>query len=75
MAYFCEIRTAESALLKRDGGFATEDAAKIAGREDARKMKSSCQSVPQTISRALLRTRRCITRITNFNKKQILASG
>ncbi len=27
-------------MLKRDGGFATQDAAKTAGREDAKKMKN-----------------------------------
>ena len=30
-------------VLKRDGGFPTQDAAKIAGREDAKKMKNSRQ--------------------------------
>jgi len=28
-------------VLKRDGGFATQDAAKNAGREDAKKIKNS----------------------------------
>jgi hypothetical protein len=32
-----------SRLLKRDGGVATQDAAKIAGREDAKKMKNMRQ--------------------------------
>jgi hypothetical protein len=43
MAWFYEIRTSSNAVLKRDGGFAAQDAAKLARREDARKMKSSCQ--------------------------------
>lgn len=43
MAYFYEIRSADNTLLKRDGGFATQDAAKTAGREDAKKMKNSRQ--------------------------------
>ena len=43
MAYFYEIRSADNTLLKRDGGFATQDAAKTAGREDAKKMKNSPQ--------------------------------
>jgi hypothetical protein len=30
-------------MLKRDSGFAVQDAAKIAGREDAKKMKSMRQ--------------------------------
>ena len=43
MSFFYEIRSADNALLKRDGGFATQDAAKIAGREDAKKIKNSRQ--------------------------------
>jgi hypothetical protein len=47
MAYFYEIRSSTNAVLKRDGGFATQDAAKNAarlparqGRENAKKMKN-----------------------------------
>jgi hypothetical protein len=43
MAWFYEIRSADNTLLKRDGGFATQDAAKIAGCEDAKKIKDSRQ--------------------------------
>ena len=43
MARFYEIRSSNNTLLKRDGGFATQDAAKIAGREDAKKIKNSRQ--------------------------------
>jgi len=43
MAWFYEIRNSNNAVLKRDGGFATQVAAKIAGREDTKKMKSSRQ--------------------------------
>ena len=43
MAWFYEIRNSNNAVLKRDGGFATQDAAKIAGRADAKKMKNSRQ--------------------------------
>ena len=39
MAWFYEIRSSDSTVLKRYGGFPTQDAAKIAGREDAKKMK------------------------------------
>lgn len=39
MAWFYEIRSADDAVLKRDGGFANPDAAKIAAREEAEKMK------------------------------------
>jgi hypothetical protein len=41
MAFFYEIRSADNNILKRDGGFATQDAAKMAAREDAKKMKNS----------------------------------
>ncbi len=43
MAWFYEIRSSNSARLRRDVGFPTQDAAKIAGREDAKKMKNSRQ--------------------------------
>src|SRR6267378_7771661 len=43
MSFFYEIRSADDTLLKRDGGFATQDAAKIAGRADAKKIKNSRQ--------------------------------
>jgi hypothetical protein len=39
MAFFYEIRGADNSVLKRDGGFATQDAAKTAARDDAKKMK------------------------------------
>jgi hypothetical protein len=41
MAWFYEIRSSNNAVLKRDGGSATQDAAKIAGRADAKKIKNS----------------------------------
>jgi hypothetical protein len=41
MAWFYEIRSSTNTLLKREIGFATQDAAKTAGREDAKKMKNS----------------------------------
>jgi hypothetical protein len=41
VAFFHEIRGSDDAMLKRDGGFPTQDAAKIAGREDAKKIKNS----------------------------------
>ena len=43
MAWFYEIRSSNNAVLKRDGGFATQDAAKAAGREDAKKIRNSRQ--------------------------------
>jgi hypothetical protein len=46
VTWFYEIRSSNNAALKRDGGFPTQDAKKIAGREDAEKMKNSGQSRP-----------------------------
>jgi hypothetical protein len=43
MSWFYEIRSSNNSVLKRNGGFATQDAAKIAGREDAKKIKNSRQ--------------------------------
>jgi len=42
-AWFYEIRNSNNTLLKRDGGFATPDTAKIAARADAKKIKNSRQ--------------------------------
>jgi hypothetical protein len=47
MAFFYKIRSADNTVLKRVGGFPTQDAAKIAGREDAKKMKNMRQ--PNTL--------------------------
>jgi len=43
MSFFYEIRSADNTVLKRDGGFASQDAAKMAARDDAKKMKNSRQ--------------------------------
>jgi hypothetical protein len=43
VAWFYEIRSSNNAVLKRDGGFASQDAAKMAAREDAKKMKNAHQ--------------------------------
>ena len=37
MAYFYEIRSADNTVLKRDGGFATQQAAKMGARKTQRK--------------------------------------
>jgi len=37
MSYFYEIRNSDNAVVKRDGGFANQDAAKEAARADPRK--------------------------------------
>ncbi len=44
MAWFYENRGSNNTLLKRDGGFPTQDAAKIAGRGDAKKITNTLQS-------------------------------
>jgi hypothetical protein len=54
MAFFYEIRSADNTVLKRDGGFPTQDAAKIAGREDAKKMKNSRQLGRPDVGRILV---------------------
>ena len=54
MAWFYEIRDSDNAVLKRDGGFSDQDAAKIAARVDAKKMRSSPQSGKTDIGRILI---------------------
>ena len=54
MAYFYEIRSADNTLLKRDGGFATQDAAKTAGHEDAKKMKNTRQPGRPEVGRIMV---------------------
>jgi len=43
MAWFYEIRDSENILLKREGGFTTQEAARSAVRGDAKNMKRSRQ--------------------------------
>lgn len=54
MAWFYEIRSTNNTMLKRDGGFPTRDTAKIAGREDAKKMKNSRQPGRQDVGRIMV---------------------
>jgi hypothetical protein len=54
MAWFYEIRSSDSTVLKRYGGFATQDAAKIAGREVAKKMKNMRQPDKPDVDRILV---------------------
>jgi hypothetical protein len=54
VAWFYEIRSLNNAVLKRDGGYATQDAAKIAGREDAKKMKNMRQPERPDVGRILV---------------------
>lgn len=54
MAFFYEIRSADDIVLKRDSGFSTQDAAKIAGREDAKKLRNLRQPGRPDIGRILV---------------------
>jgi hypothetical protein len=54
MAWFYEIRTSNNAVLKRDGGFPSQDAAKIAGREDAKRMRNIRHPDRQDIGRIMV---------------------
>jgi hypothetical protein len=54
VARFYEIRSSNNAVLKRNGGYATQDAAKTAGREDAKKMKNSRQQDRPDIGRVMV---------------------
>ena len=54
MAFFYEIRSADNTVLKRDGGFASQDAAKMAAREDAKKMKHASRQAGPDVGRILV---------------------
>jgi hypothetical protein len=54
VAYFFEIRSLDNVVLKRDGGFASQDAAKMTAREDARKMKNMRQPEKLDIGRIMV---------------------
>lgn len=54
MAFFYEIRSSTNAVLKRDGGFPTQDAAKMAGREDARRIKNMRQPDRPDVGRIMV---------------------
>jgi hypothetical protein len=54
MSFFYEIRSADNTVLKRDGGFASQDAAKMAAREDAKRMKNLRQPDRPDVSRILV---------------------
>ena len=54
MAWFYEIRNSDNAVLKRDGGFANQDAAKEAARADAKRMKSAPKPVRPDVARILV---------------------
>ena len=48
------IRSTTDTVLKRDGGFASQDAAKMAAREDAKKMKNMRQPGGSDIGRIMV---------------------
>lgn len=54
MAFFYEIRSSNNTVLKRGSGFPTQDAAKIAGREDAKKMRNMRQPDRPDVGRILV---------------------
>jgi hypothetical protein len=54
MAWFYEIRNSDNAVLKRDGGFANQDAAKKAARDDAKKLKSAPRPARLDVARVLV---------------------
>jgi hypothetical protein len=54
MSFFYEIRSADNAVLKRDGGFASQDAAKMAARDDAKKMKNMRQPDRPDVERIMV---------------------
>jgi hypothetical protein len=54
MAWLYENRSSDNAVLKRDDGFPTQDAAKIAGRENARKMKNMRQPEKPDVGRIMV---------------------
>jgi hypothetical protein len=54
MAWFYEIRNSDNAVLKRDGGFPNQDAAKEAARADAKQMKSAPKPTRLDVARILV---------------------
>jgi hypothetical protein len=54
MAFFYEIRSTTDTVLKRTSGFASQDAAKMAAREDAKKMKNVSEPKRLDVGRILV---------------------
>lgn len=54
MSFFYEIRSTTDTVLKRDGGFASQDAAKMAAREDAKRMKNASRQTGPNVGRILV---------------------
>jgi hypothetical protein len=54
MSFYYEIRSTTETVLKRTGGFASQDSAKMAVREDAKKMKNTSKSNRLDVGRILV---------------------
>ena len=54
MSFFYEIRSTNDIVLKRTGGFTDREAATIAAREDAKKMKLSKHLGVATVGKILV---------------------
>jgi hypothetical protein len=54
MSFFYEIRSTSDTVLKRDGGFASQDAAKMAAREDSKKIKAASRQTGPRVGRILV---------------------
>jgi hypothetical protein len=54
MSWFYEIRSSNNTVLKRDGGFASQDAAKMAAREDAKRIRNSSQPNRPDVGRIMV---------------------
>ncbi len=54
LSFFYEIRSTTDTVLKRDGGFASQDAAKMAAREDAKKLKNASRQAGPDVGRILV---------------------
>jgi hypothetical protein len=52
LSFFYEIRSTTDTVLKRDGGFASQDAAKMAAREDAKRLRAVPK--PPTVCRIVV---------------------
>jgi hypothetical protein len=52
LSYFYEIRSTTESVLKRDGGYPDREAATVAAREDAKRLKAVPK--PPTVGRILV---------------------
>jgi hypothetical protein len=54
ISWFYGFRSSNNSVREHDGGFGTQDAAKIAGRADAKKMKNTRQLDGQDVLRIMV---------------------